>query len=92
MLSYPNYVKMFKLVIGDITVSSMVNIVTYLASITLIVTYIVCCSLGHEPWFPVMITSTGTNYPENIFFRIGLMTSIFYWGVIIWLEYLWLKA
>ena len=39
-----------------------------------------------------MITSAGTDYPENIFFRIGLLTTIFYWILMILFEYWWLKA
>lgn len=39
-----------------------------------------------------MITSTGSNYPENIFFRIGMISSIFYWILMLELQYIWLKA
>jgi hypothetical protein len=39
-----------------------------------------------------MITATGEHYPENIFFRIGLLGSIYYYVIIIELEYFWLKA
>ncbi|KAL4473848.1 hypothetical protein ABPG74_022712 [Tetrahymena malaccensis] len=79
-------------VIGNFSVSMMVNISCYLAAFAILITYIVACSLGHQEWFPCMITSAGTDYPENIFFRIGLLTNIFYWLIMLVFEYWWLKA
>ncbi|KAL4482278.1 hypothetical protein ABPG72_018059 [Tetrahymena utriculariae] len=85
-------IKQLNEVIGNFSVSTMVNISCYLAASAILITYIVACSLGHQEWFPCMITSAGTDYPENIFFRIGLLTNIFYWLIMLVFEYWWLKA
>lgn len=85
-------IKMFNAIIGDINVPKMIDAVSYLAAFTIIISYLIAVKLGHVEWFPCMITSAGTDYPENILFRIGMISSIFYWVLMIELQYMWLHA
>jgi len=48
-----------------------------MAGIVIIVTWIIAASSKEVPWFPVMITDTAKDYPQDIIFRIGMLFPYF---------------
>jgi len=52
-----------------------------MAGIVIIVTWIIAASSKEVPWFPVMITDTAKDYPQDIIFRIGMLFPIFFWMI-----------
>jgi hypothetical protein len=47
---------------------------------------------GDQPWFPVMITSTAEDYPQNIIFKMGTLIPCAFWNLFILLVYWYMKG